>query len=73
MRLIADATAAAARKKGAEADEGAAKAEIMHMLQEVEVAIFPDGSKVRWRANAKGSSAATAQTHRGLRRSQAAA
>ncbi|RAZ83433.1 YqaJ viral recombinase family protein [Cereibacter johrii] len=55
MQLIAAATAAAARKKVAEAEESAAKAEIMDMLREVEVAVFPDGSKVSWKANAKGS------------------
>ncbi|WYK04375.1 hypothetical protein DWF04_015290 [Cereibacter sphaeroides f. sp. denitrificans] len=55
MKLIAAATAATGRKKACEAEEDAAKAEIMHMLKEVEVAVFPDGSKVSWKANAKGS------------------
>lgn len=54
MELVAAATAAAGRKKVAEAEESAAKAEIMYLLREVEVAVFPDGSKVSWKANAKG-------------------
>lgn len=55
MDAITRATAAAAEKKTLETAEKSAKAELMKILEEVEVAVLPDGSKVSWKANAKGS------------------
>lgn len=54
MDAIARATAAAEEKKAAAEVEEVAKAEVMDIVREAELAILPDGSKVSWKADKNG-------------------
>lgn len=54
MDAIARATDAAAEKKAAAELEETAKAEVMDVMRECELAILPDGAKVSWKADKNG-------------------
>ncbi|WP_347138852.1 YqaJ viral recombinase family protein [Paracoccus sp. SSK6] len=54
MDAIDRACAAAEEKKAAAAIEEAAKAEVMDVLRETELAVLPDGSKASWKADKNG-------------------
>lgn len=54
MAAIDRATQAAEEKKAAAEVEETAKAEVMDILRECELAILPDGSKVTWKADKNG-------------------
>lgn len=54
MAAIERACAYAAEKKAAAEFEEAARAEVMDVLREVELAVLPDGSKASWKADKNG-------------------
>lgn len=54
MDAIALAAEFGEKKRAAEKDEKAAKARLMTVLGDVELAILPDGSKVSWKTGARG-------------------
>lgn len=55
VELVRDASELAGQRKEIEAREDAAKAEMMHLIGEVnEKAVLPDGSSVSWKADKNG-------------------
>jgi len=55
MDALASAKAAAAEKKAAEKVEKEAKTRLMAVMKTAELAVLPDGGKISWKANKRGT------------------